>query len=271
MYKIKKLSFKYEKNKNALKNINMDFSKGDIIGVIGENGCGKSTLFMNMTGILKPESGEILYNGEKIKYGKKDLYNLRKRVGMVFQDPEKQIFYSKVYDDIAFTMRNIGMDEEQIKIRIEKALEAVNGSEFIDKPVQFLSYGQKKRVAIASVIAMQNETVLLDEPTSGLDPRSTDAVVEIIKSMKKNGTKVVISSHDMDLIYEICDYVYVMNKGEIIKEGNSDDVFMDEKMIKNAGLKTPWIIKIYNELKNNKTNNNETNLEIIKTKFAQYK
>ena len=164
-----------------------------------------------------------------------------------------------------------GMDEEEIKIRIEKALEAVNGSEFIDKPVQFLSYGQKKRVAIASVIAMQNETVLLDEPTSGLDPRSTDAVVEIIKNMKKNGTKVVISSHDMDLIYEICDYVYVMNKGEIIKEGNSDDVFMDEKMIKNAGLKTPWIIKIYNELKNNKTNNNETNLEIIKTKFAQYK
>lgn len=117
---------------------------------------------------------------------------------------------------------------------------------------------------------MQNETVLLDEPTSGLDPRSTDAVVEIIK-IWKNGIKVVISSHDMDLIYEICDYVYVMNKGEIIKEGNSDDVFMDEKMIKNAGLKTPWIIKIYNELKNNKTNNNETNLEIIKTKFAQYK
>lgn len=271
MYKIENLSFKYEKNKNILKNINMDLSNGDIIGIIGENGCGKSTLFMNMTGILKPESGEIIYNNEKIKYGKKDLYNLRKRVGMVFQDPEKQIFYSKVYDDIAFTMRNIGMDEEEIKLRIEKALASVNGEEFIDKPVQFLSYGQKKRVAIASVIAMQNETVLLDEPTSGLDPRSTDAVVDIIKNMKKNGKKVVISSHDMDLIYEICDYVYVMNKGEIIKEGNPDDVFTDEEMIKNAGLKTPWIIKIYKELKNNKTNNNETNLETIKTKFAQYK
>ncbi len=112
---------------------------------------------------------------------------------------------------------------------------------------------------------------VLDEPTSGLDPRSTDAVVEIIKNMKKNGTKVVISSHDMDLIYEICDYVYVMNKGEIIKEGNSDDVFMDEKMIKNAGLKTPWIIKIYNELKNNEANGKEIKLDTIKTKFAQYK
>ena len=95
MYKIENLSFKYEKNKNALKNINMDFSKGDIIGVIGENGCGKSTLFMNMTGILKPESGEILYNGEKIKYGKKDLYSLRKRVGMVFQDPRNKYFTLK--------------------------------------------------------------------------------------------------------------------------------------------------------------------------------
>lgn len=267
MYKIENLSFEYEKDKRALKNINMDFSKGDIIGIIGENGCGKSTLFMNMTGILKPQSGQIYYNGEKIKQSKKNLYNLRKKVGMVFQDPEKQIFYSKVYDDIAFTMRNIGMNENEIKIRIEKALDAVNGVEFIDKPVQFLSYGQKKRVAIASVIAMQNETILLDEPTSGLDPKSTDAVVDIIKNMKKSGTKVVISSHDMDLIYEICDYVYVINKGEVVKSGNPDDVFLDEKIIKNSGLKTPWIIKIYNEIKKSDT---KAELSTIKTKFAQY-
>lgn len=265
MYKIENLSFKYEKNKYALHNINMDFSKGNIIGIIGENGCGKSTLFMNLTGILKPCSGEINYSGEKLKYKKKNLYNLRKKVGMVFQDPEKQIFYSKVYDDIAFTMRNIGMDENEIRIRTEKALEAVNGIEFIDKPVQFLSYGQKKRVAIASVIAMQNETVLLDEPTSGLDPRSTDAVVEIIKNMSKNGTNVVISSHDMDLIYEICDYVYVMSKGEIIEYGKTDKVFLNEEVIKSAGLKTPWIIKIYKELE--KTG---IELEEVKRKFAQY-
>lgn len=265
MYKIENLSFKYEKNKYALHNISMDFTKGNIIGIIGENGCGKSTLFMNLTGILKPCSGEIKYNEEKINYKKKSLYNLRKKVGIVFQDPEKQIFYSKVYDDIAFTMRNIGLDEKEIKNRVEKSLEAVNGIEFINKPVQFLSYGQKKRVAIASVIAMKNETVLLDEPTSGLDPRSTDAVVNIIKGMKKRGINVIISSHDMDLIYEICDYVYVMNKGEIIEEGHPNTVFLNEEIIKSAGLKTPWIVKIYKEIKND-----GKSLEEVRKKFAQY-
>ena len=245
MYKIENLSFKYEKSRYALKNINMDFSKGDIIGIIGSNGSGKSTLFMNLMGILKADSGKISYDGKEIGHRKKDLYNLREKTGIVFQDPEKQIFYSRVYDDIAFALRNIGTDEDEIKKRVDYALEMVNGEEFIDRPVHFLSYGQKKRVAIASVIAMNHETVLLDEPTSGLDPESTEAVVKIINNMKKNGIKVVISSHDMDLIYRICDYVYVLNKGEIIKYGSSDEVFMDEEAIKEAALSVPWAIKVH--------------------------
>lgn len=244
MFRINNLTYKYDKKIKALDNITMDFEKGDIIGIIGSNGSGKSTLFNNLMGILKPTEGEILYKNNKLKYDKRSLYNLRKEVGIVFQDPEKQIFYSMVYDDLAFALRNIGMDEKSIKIRIDKALEAVNGKEFIDRPVHSLSFGQKKRVAIASVIAMNNELILLDEPTAGLDPESTKAIVEIIKSVHKKGKKIVITSHDMNLIYDICDYIYVLNRGKIISEGNVEEVFIEEDKIEEAGLELPWLVKL---------------------------
>ena len=244
MFKINNLTYQYDKKRKALDNITMDFDRGDIIGIIGSNGSGKSTLFNNLMGILKATQGEILYKNNQLKYDKKSLYNLRKDVGIVFQDPEKQIFYSMVYDDLAFALRNIGMDEKNIKVRINKALEAVNGEDFIDRPVHSLSFGQKKRVAIASVIAMENDLVLLDEPTAGLDPESTRAIVEIIKSMHKKGKKIVITSHDMNLIYDICDYVYVLNQGKIISEGNVEEVFVDEEKIEEAGLELPWLVKL---------------------------
>ena len=244
MFKINRLTYKYDKERKALDNVSMDFDKGDVIGIIGSNGSGKSTLFNNLMGILKATDGEILYKNNPLKYDKKSLYNLRKEVGIVFQDPEKQIFYSMVYDDLAFALRNIGMDEKSIKDRINKALDDVNGREFINRPVHSLSFGQKKRVAIASVIAMENEIVLLDEPTAGLDPLSTRAIVKIIKNMHEEGKKIVITSHDMNLIYDICDYVYVLNKGRLINEGNVEEVFISEEIIDKAGLELPWLVKI---------------------------
>ena len=244
IFKINKLTYKYDKERKALDSVSMDFNKGDIIGIIGSNGSGKSTLFNNLMGILKSAEGEILYKENPLKYDKKSLYNLRKEVGIVFQDPEKQIFYSMVYDDLAFALRNIGMNEKTIKERINKALDAVNGKEFINRPVHSLSFGQKKRVAIASVIAMENELVLLDEPTAGLDPEITRAIVDIIKKMHAQGKKIVITSHDMNLIYDICDFVYVLNQGKIIDEGKVEDVFTHEDIIKEAGLEFPWLVKL---------------------------
>lgn len=249
MFRVNNLNYQYEKNSLALSNINMDFSKGNVVGIIGSNGSGKSTLFMNLMGILKPTSGEILFEDKSLKYDKKSLYNLRKEVGIVFQDPEKQIFYSRVYDDLAFSLRNIGVEEKIINEKINRALIAVNGIDFIDRPVHFLSYGQKKRVAIASVIAMENEVVLLDEPTAGLDPVSTRSIVDIIKNLNDNKIKIVISSHDMNLIYEICDYVYVLDKGRIIEEGATEDVFLNYEKILRAGLELPWLVKIYKNMK----------------------
>ncbi len=248
MYKINNLNFKYDKSDYALEDINMDLGNGDVIGVVGSNGSGKSTLFMNMMGILKPSSGEIIFDEDVIKYDKKSLYNLRTNVGIVFQDPEKQIFHSRVYDDIAFALRNIGIDEDEIKRRVKKSLEEVRCLDLIEKPIHFLSYGQKKRIAIASIIAMQNKVVLLDEPTSGLDPSSTKAVIDIINRMKKNRVKVVITSHDMDLIYNICDYIYVLNKGSLVIEGGSTEVFEDEKKILESNLDLPWLVKVHKHM-----------------------
>lgn len=244
MFKINNLTYQYDKKRKALDDISMDFDNGEIIGIIGSNGSGKSTLFNNLMGILKPTEGKILYKDHQIKYDKKSLYNLRKEVGIVFQDPEKQIFYSMVYDDLAFALRNIGINEKDIKLRINKALEAVNGIDFIDRPVHSLSFGQKKRVAIASIIAMENNLMLLDEPTAGLDPQSTRAIIDIIKSMHKKGKKIVITSHDMNLIYDICDYVYILNEGRIISEGRVEEVFIEEDKIKEAGLELPWLVKL---------------------------
>ena len=244
MFKINRLTYKYDKERKALDNVSMDFDKGDVIGIIGSNGSGKSTLFNNLMGILKATDGEILYKNNPLKYDKKSLYNLRKEVGIVFQDPEKQIFYSMVYDDLAFALRNIGMDEKSIKDRINKALDDVNGREFINRPVHSLSFGQKKRVAIASVIAMENDLILLDEPTAGLDPESTRAIVDIIKSMYEKGKKIVITSHDMNLIYDICDYIYVLNKGKVISDGNVLEVFANKNKIEEAGLELPWLVKL---------------------------
>lgn len=248
MFKTSNLTYKYEKQNKALNNMNLDFSNGNMIGIIGANGSGKSTLFMNLMGILKPTQGQVFYKGNELTYKKKDLNNLRKEVSIVFQDPDKQIFYSRVYDDVAFSLRNLGIEESEINERVNKALTLVNAIDLIDKPVHFLSYGQKKRVAIASVIAMNNKVVLLDEPTAGLDPESTKAIVEILKNLCKEGIKVVISSHDMDLIYEICDYIYVLSKGSIVIEGNCIDVFKEVETIQTVGLNIPWLVKVHKNM-----------------------
>ncbi|WP_070000888.1 energy-coupling factor ABC transporter ATP-binding protein [Cellulosilyticum sp. I15G10I2] len=245
MITTRELTFKYDEGNVALKNIHIDLNKGSIIGIIGVNGSGKSTLFMNMVGVLKPTSGTVLYNNQTIKYDKKSLRELRKKVGIVFQDPDKQIFYSKVYEDVAFALRNLGLDEAEVKRRVDGSLESVGAMAFKEQPIHFLSHGQKKRVAIASVIAMQNEVMLFDEPTAGLDPKSVTAIEDIIKDVSKRNTKVVISSHDMDLIYHLCDYIYVLDQGCVMREGQTEAVFTNDSVICEIGLAEPWLVKVH--------------------------
>lgn len=246
--KIKNLGYSYDGKTEVLKQINMDFNKGHKIGIIGVNGSGKSTLFLNMVGVLRPTTGEVSYKGKRLSYHKKDLYELRKKVNMVFQDPEQQIFYDEVYEDMAFALRNLGLNEIEVKNKIEAALKKVGGLEWAHKGAHFLSYGQKKRVAIASILTLDLEVVLLDEPTAGLDPASRLQMINLIEEMENLGIKVILSSHDMDLIYEVCDYIYVMSEGKLIKEGTVREVFTEGMALSEIGLTDPWLVKVHKHM-----------------------
>lgn len=247
MIKVESLVYKYEDGTKALNNINLNSEKGNIIGLIGANGSGKSTLLLNIIGILKPNKGLVKYKDKPIKYNKGFLREYRQKVNIVFQDPDKQLFYSNVYDDIAFSLRNLGYREGEIRERVDYTLKKVNAYDLKDKPTHFLSYGQKKRIAIAGVLVMDLDLILFDEPTSGLDPHMTNEIKDIIKNLSKE-KKILISSHDMDLIYEICDYVYILGKGEILGEGYPAEVFLKEDLLKRAYLEKPWLVKVHQGL-----------------------
>lgn len=248
MLKTVNLNYNYEDGKVALKNINIDLNKGNKIGVVGGNGAGKTTLFLNLIGYLKPNKGEVIFNDKKIKYNKKFLRNLRREVGIVFQEADKQIFYSNTYDDIAFALRNLGYDEDIIRRKVDIIINLLNIEEFKDKPVHFLSHGEKKRVAIAGVLALDSKMIFFDEPLAGLDPTMSDNMIKTMNNIVKEGKKTVVSSHDMDFIYEYCDYVYVLNKGEIIDKGIPREIFLNENTLKKANLKEPWLVKIHKNL-----------------------
>lgn len=247
MIKIDSLQYNYEDGTKALVDIQFDLDKGRTIGVIGANGSGKSTLFLNILGVLRPTKGTIFFDNKKIKYDKRSLREYRKQVTMVFQDPEKQLFYSKVYDDVAFVLRNLDHSEDEIKVKVENALNTVNALDLLEKPTHFLSYGQKKRVAIAGSLVLDSKVLLLDEPTSGLDPNMTKEMIKIINDLKED-KKLIVSSHNMDFIYEVCDYIYVLSKGHIIGEGKPSEVFLQSDLISKALLDKPWLVKIHEKL-----------------------
>lgn len=264
MLEVKNLEYTYESGKKVLDGISLSTKNGAITMVIGENGAGKTTLFKNILGLLKRDKGDILVDGEELRYDKKSLLNYRKNVTMVFQDPDNQIFYSNVFDDTAFTLRNLGYDEETVKERVDNALRSANAYELKEMPVHFLSYGQKKRVAIASAIALGAQYILMDEPTAGLDPVSIGILKKTISSIAKNSS-LLISTHDMEFCYEMADYIYVVKDAKIIKEGSKYEIFKDEDVIKRANQELPLCVRVANALGVNFFDNNDQMIEELKT------
>lgn len=248
MLRTEHLTYRYEDNTIALKDVEINLDCGQIIALIGGNGAGKSTMFLNLMGILKPTEGTIFFNEKPLVYNKKYMYEYRQNVSLVFQDPDKQIFHSNVYDDVAFALRNIGMSEDEVRRKVDDALIKTEAYAFKDKAVHYLSYGQKKRVAIAGVIALNTQVILFDEPTAGLDPMMTKAIVEIITSLAKEGKKIIISSHDMDVIYKICDYGYILNHGQVIANGSIENLFAMDEVLEKANLSQPWLMKVHKKL-----------------------
>lgn len=236
------LSYEYGDGTKALTKVNIKIPKGKTIGILGGNGAGKSTLFLNMNGIFHPSEGAVFFKGEAVKYDRKSIKELRKSIGIVFQDPDDQLFSASVYQDISFGPLNLGLDKEETIRRVEKAILRTGVSEFRDKPAHNLSFGQKKRVAIAGILAMEPEILVLDEPTAGLDPRGVSDILKLlVETQQESDFSVIISTHDIDIVPLFCDYVYVMDKGEVVIEGTPEEIFSDSEKLRSVNLRLPRI------------------------------
>ncbi len=235
--------------KAALENINLEIGDGEFVGIIGHTGSGKSTLIQHFNGLLKPTSGKVLING--IDTAGKGLKELRRHVGIVFQYPEHQLFEETVYKDIAFGLRKQNLSEEDAKKEIYSVIEAVGlSSELLEKSPFELSGGQKRRVAIAGVLAMKPSILILDEPTAGLDPKGRDEVFGFITDIhEKMGMTVILVSHSMEDIARLVDRVIVMNHGHLEMDGRMEEVFSDIERLESIGLSAPQVAYLMKRLK----------------------
>ena len=251
--KIENLSYVYMKGtpfeKKALDNINLVINDGGLLGIIGHTGSGKSTLVQHMNGILKPTSGKIYIDG--IDISEKKAKELRNQVGIVFQYPEHQLFEETVFKDIAFGLEKRGLKEDEIEVKVKKALKMVELSEEILSKSPFeLSGGQKRRVAIAGVLVLEPRILVLDEPTAGLDPRGRDAVYELILNLHKQlNITVILVSHSMEDIARIAKRIIVMNSGNIEMDGTIEQVFKQHERLEQIGLSVPQITYLMRRLK----------------------
>ena len=248
------MSFTYSPNTafeiHALKNINMEIQDGEFIGLIGHTGSGKSTLVQHFNGLMKATSGNIYYNGENIYAEGYSMKTLRGKVGLVFQYPEHQLFEVDVLTDVCFGPKNQGLSKDEAEERAKKALQMVGLKEKYYKQSPFeLSGGQKRRVAIAGVLAMEPEVLILDEPTAGLDPKGRDEILDQLKRIhEERGITIILVSHSMEDVAKYVGRIIVMNQGEAMYDGTPKEVFSHYKELEKVGLAAPQVTYIMNAL-----------------------
>ena len=236
--------------KHALKDINLVIGEKEFIGLIGHTGSGKSTLAQILNGLLKPSQGNMFYNGQDVGDETFDRKELRQKVGLVFQYPEHQLFETTVFKDVCYGPMKMGLDKKTYELRAFEALTlaGVENELFYRSPLE-LSGGQKRRAAIAGVLAMKPEVLVLDEPTAGLDPRGREEVLTMISELReKTGTTIILISHNMEDIAEYADRIVVMNEGEIVFDGDKQTVFAQNKVLEEIGLAAPEITGIMTAL-----------------------
>ncbi len=237
----KDITYEYPDGTKALETVNFIAEEGKIVALLGPNGAGKSTLFLHFNGILRPSSGTVVIDGENVNYNKKELMKIRQKVGIVFQNPDDQLFAPTVVEDVAFGPMNMGLPKDEVESRVKEALSRVGMEGFEKKPPHHLSGGQKKRVAIAGILAMKPKIMVLDEPTSGLDPKGASQILRLLYQLNTEGMTIVISTHDVDLVPIYASNVYIISEGKIIKQGTASEVFEDVKTIRGANLRLPRI------------------------------
>jgi cobalt/nickel transport system ATP-binding protein len=243
---VEDLHYVYANGKSALDGISVNIYEGEKIAVIGSNGSGKSTFFLNMNGVFKPEHGKIIYKDTVVN--KKNLKELRKNIGIVFQDADNQIIASTVMAEVGFGPMNLKLPKEEVYERVEEALAYMNISDFKDRPPHYLSGGEKKRVSIADIIAMKPEIFIFDEPTAALDPLNSQMLEDVLAKIADDGKTMLISTHDVDFAYRWAERVLVFCHGKIIADGTPLEIFKNLEILKQANLKQPTLLEIYESL-----------------------
>ncbi len=232
--KIEQLGFSYPDGTSALANVSIAINQGERVGIVGSNGAGKSTLVNHLNGYFLTQKGSIHING--IPLSKKTQEEIRRHVGVVFQNPDDQLFMTRLYDDIAFGPKNLGMSQDKIDIAVEKVLHELNLWELRDKPSMHISQGQKRFAAFATVLVMEPSIIVVDEPTSDLDPRNRRKLIRLMNNLKATCITV---SHDLDFIWDTCERVLVMSAGKVVADGKTKEILSDESLLKSNSLELP--------------------------------
>ena len=247
---VRSLTYTYADGTKALNGISFSAEAGKVTGILGSNGAGKSTLFLNLNGVLTPQGGEVLLDGQPVSYARRDLPELRRKVGVVFQDPDDQLFSADVYRDVSFGAVNLGLPESEVRRRVEDAMARTGITALRDKPTHALSYGQKKRVAIAGVLAMEPEVIILDEPTAGLDPQGVSDIMRLLTRLRDQlSMTVLIATHDMDIVPLYCDYTYLLGGGKVLRAGTPEQLFADPAALRANHLRLPRIAHLMEVLR----------------------
>lgn len=241
------ICYSYEEDMPVLDRVSTAFYAGEKVAVIGSNGSGKSTFFLNLNGVLTPDHGTVWYHGRAI--GKKEKNLLRRHVGFVFQDADQQIIAPTVMEEVSFGPMNLKLGKEEVRQRTINAMEAMSLMEMSERAPHNLSGGQKKRVSIADIIAMEPEVILFDEPTTALDPVNQQMLEQVLGEMSLTGKTLIVSTHDVDFAYRFADRILVFDKGQIIADGRPEQIFTRKEVLEQAGLKVPMMLEISNLLR----------------------
>jgi cobalt/nickel transport system ATP-binding protein len=238
------LTYTYPDGTKAIENINLTIKKGENIAILGPNGAGKSTLLHHFNGLMMPTSGKVYVLG--IEVTKKNLEEIRQKVGLVFQDPDDQLFARTVSQDVAFGPTNLGLPKSEIAERVKWAIEVTELKGLENKAPQNLSTGQKKRAALAGVLAMKPEVIILDEPMANLDPRTASKILNLLLQLNQEfGLTLIIATHDVDLVPLFANQICILNKGQIVLQGPPEDVFSKADMLRSMDLRLPRITHLF--------------------------
>ena len=272
MLEVKNIKYSYDTNYQALKGVSLKVEKGEMVALLGKNGAGKSTLFLHLNGIFRPDEGKVIIDGEELKYDKKSLLKFRQKVGIVFQNPDDQIFAPTVEEDVAFGPLNLGLPMEEVQDRVEQALVRVGMSGYEKTAPHHLSGGQKKRVAIAGILAMRPEIMVLDEPTAGLDPQGVVDLSILLRELNDEGITIIISTHDVDLVPTYAEKVFVLVDGLLIAEGTPKEIYSKPEILEQANLKVPIVTELFQKLESDgidMSNDYPLTLDEARNKFLE--